>query len=396
MTAMLLCLAVFSGCALSEGNDAFPSVNSPSDRSPVFFEEADFSSLSQSSPPSVSAKAYVLIDADSGCVISSRAPDERMKMASTTKIMTALVALENADVNRVVSIPKEAVGVEGSSIYLFEGEALTLEALLYAMLLESANDAAAAIAITVGGSIEGFADMMNEKAEELGLENTHFTNPHGLDGDEHYTTARDLALIAAEAMRNESFCEIVSTQKKTIPLNNTEGVRLLINHNKLLRSYEGAIGIKTGFTKKSGRCLVSAAERDGVRLICVTLSAPDDWRDHKGLLDYGFEALSSRLLCSEESLEYTVPVVGGNAEYVTLTNKDEIRITLPKSAPEVTVTVELPRFLYAPVKVGEAIGRAVYSIDGKTIAEVPLYARYSVPQKEEKSTLWEKITSLFK
>ena len=317
-------------------------------------------------------------------------------MASTTKIMTALVALESADMSRVVSIPHEAVGVEGSSVYLFEGEELTLEELIYAMLLESANDAAAAIAIAIGGSIEGFAELMNAKAAEMGLENTHFTNPHGLDDDGHYTTARELALIAAEAMRNETFCKIVSTQKKTIPQNGNEGVRLLINHNRLLKSYDGAIGIKTGYTKKSGRCLVSAAERDGVRLICVTLSAPDDWRDHTALLDHGFSCYSSHALYKCGESDITLPVVGGVGEYVTLSAEKDICVPLPKGTGEIAATVYLPRFLYAPVQKGEKIGRIVYSIGGKVIAEAELYAKYSVSQKEEENNCWKKITSLFK
>jgi D-alanyl-D-alanine carboxypeptidase len=233
-------------------------------------------SVSGTPSPSVSARSAIVVEAETGRVIWAKNAHVSLPMASTTKIMTALVALENADPEKTVSIPPDAVGVEGSSVYLYEDERLRLEDLLYAMLLESANDAAAAIAIEVGGSIEGFSEMMNAKAEELGLERTSFANPHGLDDPEHYTTAAELARIAVAAMKNESFCNIVSTYKKTIPLNETEGVRLLINHNKMLSRYDGAVGIKTGYTKKSGRCLVSAAERDHVKLICVTLNAPDD------------------------------------------------------------------------------------------------------------------------
>ena len=361
----------------------------------IYVTVSDTVFLSREPEPSVSAESAILIDASSGVVLSSRAPDKRMPMASTTKIMTALVALENCDVEKVVEIPQGAVGIEGSSVYLYAGERLTMEDLIYAMLLESANDAAAAIAIVVGGSIEGFADMMNEKAAALGLKDTHFTNPHGLDGEAHYTTARELAIIAREAMKNGKFAEIVSTYKKTIPLNETEGVRLLINHNKLLKSYDGAIGIKTGYTKKSGRCLVSAAERDGLRLICVTLSAPDDWRDHKALFDYGFSNYSSRVLCAEGEFEHMLPVIGGEAEYVTVTNREAVRLTLPKSADPIECTVELPRFVFAPVKGGERIGRLVFSVNGAVICTLPLHAKYAVVEVKQNKSLWDRITSFF-
>jgi D-alanyl-D-alanine carboxypeptidase len=345
--------------------------------------------------PSVSAKSAVLIDADSGAILCQKDADMKLPMASTTKIMTALVAIENCDIEKEISIPAGAVGVEGSSVYLYEGEKLTLKDLLYAMMLESANDAAAAIAIQVGGSIEGFARMMNAKAESLGLGNTHFENPHGLDGEDHYTTAHELAKIAACAMKNDVFCQIVATRKKTIPLNGTEGVRLLINHNKLLKNYDGAIGIKTGYTKKSGRCLVSAAERDGLRLICVTLSAPDDWRDHKTILDYGFSLYESRLLYEKGEFKHTLPIVGGEGEYVTLTNREEIRVTLPRSASAIEYSVETRGFEYAPVTEGAVLGSLQCKSDGVTVMEAPLYASYSVSKAKQRS-LWESFTSLFK
>ena len=346
-------------------------------------------------PPSVSAHSAILIEADSGKVIFEKNADERRHMASTTKIMTALVAIENADVGKTVSVSADAIGIEGSSVYLYEDEKLTLEDLLYAMLLESANDAAAAIAIEVGGSIEGFADMMNKKAAELGLKNTHFENPHGLDGESHYTTARELAIIAREAMSNNDLRSIVSTHKKTIPLNESEGVRLLINHNKMLKGYEGAIGVKTGFTKKSGRCLVSAAERDGVELICVTLNAPDDWRDHTALLDYGFSLFESRTLCEKDDFRYIQPVIGGAEEYVLLSISDDVKVTVPKACGDVEQTIELPRFSYATIKKGDVIGYLVYTADGVEIARVPIFAQYSVERIVYKKTLWEKITGLF-
>lgn len=390
-TALLYC-ASLSGCA--SGSDTSSTDRLHNTVTGGFKQTLTLQTTAAA--PALSAKSAVLIDADSGEVLSSKNPDERLPMASTTKIMTALVAIEEGDLDSVIRIPREAVGVEGSSIYLYEGEELKLGELVLALMLESANDAAAAIAIAVGGSVDGFADMMNRKALELGLENTHFENPHGLDSEEHYTTARELGKIAAYAMKNDKFREIVSTKKKTIPLNGDEGVRLLLNHNRLLKSYEGAIGVKTGYTKKSGRCLVSAAERDGLTLICVTLSAPDDWNDHRSLLDYGFSLYESRLIFAKNQFGHTLPAVGGESEYVTLTNRDEIRLTLPKSATEVKYRVEAPRFGYAPINEGEMLGTLICSVNGEDVAEVPLYAAYSVGKASNKDNFWGKLASLFK
>jgi D-alanyl-D-alanine carboxypeptidase len=314
-------------------------------------------------------------------------------MASTTKIMTALVALESGDVQRTVQVSAEAIGIEGSSVYLYKDEKLTLEDLLYAMMLESANDAAAAIAIEVGGSIDEFADMMNKKADELGLKNTHFENPHGLDCDSHYTTARELAKIAHEAMKNESFRSIVSTFKKTIPLNESEGVRLLINHNKMLKGYDGAVGIKTGFTKKSGRCLVSAAERDGVKFICVTLNAPDDWRDHTALLNYGFSLYEGRPLDAHRSLSLSIPVINGTKDSIALSAQDDY-IILPKNSPMLNASFEINRFAVAPVKQGAVLGIVRYTQNGMTVATVPLHAEENVEALSVRLGFWDKIKNL--
>lgn len=236
--------------------------------------------------PGDSARASVLIDAYSGEVIFEKNSNVRMGPASTTKIMTALVALEHMSADTPVTVDARACGVEGSSAYLCAGDEVILSDLLYAMMLGSANDAAAAIAYAVGGGISEFAGMMNEKALSLGLEDTHFENPHGLDGETHYTTALELARIAAAALENEEFRQIVSTKTKTLTLDGAP--RAFRNHNRLLFEYDDIIGVKTGFTKKCGRTLVSAAKRGNVTLICVTLCDGDDWRDHRKLLDAGF------------------------------------------------------------------------------------------------------------
>ncbi len=349
--------------------------------------------------PSVSAHSAIVIEAEHGTVLWEKNADLPLPIASTTKIMTALVVSEKLSPDVAVKIPPEAVGVEGSSVYLVEGERLTVKELLYALLLESANDAAVALAIAACGSVPSFAEEMNHKAEELRLEKTHFQNPHGLPSEDHYATAHDLAVITQAALKNKLLAEIVATEKATIPHGGKEGVRLLINHNKLLQLYEGAVGVKTGFTKKSGRCLVSAAERGGVKLIAVTLNAPDDWKDHAAMLDYGFSQIISTVLCRGHEGLMLIPVVNATASHVAVSNAESLSASLPKGHPPVKQIVEAPRFLYAPVKAGDEVGRLVFQCDlngdgrAETIGAVPLTVQSDVAQKQ-KISLWRRILSL--
>ena len=347
--------------------------------------------------PSLSAKSAVLIDASSRSVLCEKNARERMGMASTTKIMTALVASEQGELDKAVSVSPLAVGVEGSSIYLYAGERLTLRDLLCAMLLESANDAAAAIAIEIGGSVEGFCDMMNKKAAELGLCDTHFTNPHGLYDDAHYTTAYDLAVITAAALENDTVREIVATKKMT--LTPTDGnARVLYNHNKMLSRYEGAIGVKTGFTKKTGRCLVSAAERDGLRLVAVTLNASDDWNDHTRLLDMGFENFCRVQLLKKGDVCYMQPIIGGEDEQLSLISCETLYATLPKSTDvqRLTQVVETyNRYAFAPISAGCISGKALYYLDGRLVASVPLAASCTIEKSSENKSFFEHIKDIF-
>ena len=343
--------------------------------------------------PENSAQSAVLIDAKSGKILYEKNAHTRKGMASTTKIMTALVALENSPLDRIVTVDPRACGVEGSSVYLFENEKISMESLLYALMLQSANDAAEAIAYAVSGSMEAFVGLMNQKATELGLTATHFDNPHGLDGETHYTTAYELARIAAEALENEVFAEIVSTVKKTIPLHNGEATRLLVNHNRLLREYDDIIGVKTGFTKKCGRTLVSAAQKNGVRLICVTLDDGNDWADHRALLDYGFSLYEENKITETGKCSYNVPVCGGNAPSVRVENKESLSALLPKNHGDIVSVTELPRFLYAGVKEGDVIGKTVFYADGIKLGEVLLYAQSSVPIQREEKNFWKIIFS---
>ena len=238
-------------------------------------------------PPQVSAKSAALLDGTTGECLYEKNGDQRALIASTTKIMTGLLVCEAGDLDRTVTVPETAAGTEGSSMYLKSGETLTRRELLYGMMLHSGNDAALTLAISVSGSEAAFVRQMNRRACALNLTQTHFANPHGLDSGENYSTALDLARLAQAALQNEQFRAVVST--KTI----TCAGRTLTNHNKLLWRYDGCIGVKTGYTRHAGRILVSAAERGGRMLIAVTISDPDDWRDHVSLLDYGFAVLGS-------------------------------------------------------------------------------------------------------
>ena len=343
--------------------------------------------LSDAQSLDVSAKSAIAIEASSGEIYFEKNARERLPMASTTKIMTALVAIESGNLEREICVSPEAVGVEGSSIYLYRGERISLYNLLYALLLESANDAAAAIAIEIGGSISGFADMMNKKADELGLLDTHFENPHGLDGENHYTTAHDLAKITLSAMQNPIFREIVSTYKKGGPPNENGFSRLFVNHNKMLKNYDGAIGVKTGFTKKSGRCLVSAAKRDGVELICVTLNAPNDWQDHENMLNLGFSLYSYKEFYAVGQHKMAQNVVSGTDNSVIISNSEPLGAVV-RGGGEITEHIELPRFLYAPINKNQIIGYIYYTQNGKMISKSPLVADFSVAAKKYKSGLF--------
>lgn len=340
-----------------------------------------------------SAQSAVVIDAESGKILYEKDAHTRRGMASTTKIMTALVALENSSLDTLVTVDPRACGVEGSSIYLFENEKITMESLLYALMLQSANDAAEAIAYAISGSIEAFVALMNEKADEMGLTATHFDNPHGLDGETHYTTAYELALIAAKALENEIFAEIVSTVKKSIPLHNGEATRLLVNHNRLLREYDDIIGVKTGFTKKCGRTLVSAAQKNGIRLICVTLNDGNDWADHRMLLNHGFSLYEENQIVDTDECSYTVPVCGGEKSSVCVKNNSPLSAILPKNHGEIVSVTELPRFLYAGIEKGDIIGKTVFYADGIKIGEVLLYAQDTVSIKREEKNFWKIIFS---
>lgn len=341
----------------------------------------------------MSAESAVLISADTASVLWEKNSRQRMSMASTTKIMTALLALEEAERSGdpPVSVTEEMVRVEGSSMGLQAGDEITLTNLAAGMLLASGNDAANAAALFLDGSQEEFARRMNARAEEIGMGDTHFVTPSGLDDEEHYSTAWDMALLAREALKNQEFRRLASSSTYQVEFLEPEKRVSYTNHNKLLRMYQGCVGVKTGFTKKSGRCLVSAAERDGVTLIAVTLNAPNDWDDHTALLDYGFSQLAS-VSFDGSGFSAEVPVVGSEQETVTVRGGPGGSLSLPKDqAEQVSCRVLLPAFCYAPVKAGDQLGRLQYCLDGAEVYSVPLTAQGSAELQEREPGFWERL-----
>ncbi len=342
--------------------------------------------------PANSAKSAIVIDSESLNVLYSKNADARLGMASTTKIMTALVAIENSYPDDEFIIPKEAVGIEGSSVYLKEGEPLTVRELLYCLLLESGNDAATAIALYCGKSIDGFAKMMNDRAEELGLENTHFTNPHGLSDENHYTTARELAIITAEAMKYPLFFEISATKSIKVRYDGIENGRLLINHNKLLKTYNGATGGKTGYTKKDGKCLVSSAERDGLEIIAVTLGDSSPTSTHTLLLDSAFKNFKKTKIVSKGELTLEIPVVNGEDTFLSVTNEKDAELCLPKGATA-DIELSIPESINAPIKSGEIVGKAVYKHKGNEVYIINIISieNINVKRKSFLERIFEKL-----
>ncbi len=376
-------MLVFSTCALADG-----VMYTPEEKKSI---EAGLDAF-----PEVSAESYVVMDARTGEILFSEKENVSMPIASTTKMMTALIVVENVeDLDRTVVIDAESCGIEGSSVNLFKGEKISVRDLLYALMLESANDSAVALARTVSGSVEAFADLMNEKAKELSMTGTHFTNPHGLEDEEHYSTSLDLARLWQYAMKNEVLREIVSTKTHKIQMAGDNGYRFLSNHNKLLKTYEYCIGGKTGFTKAAGRCLVTYSVKNGIELVTVTLNDPSDWEDHKNLSDYAFSLYSTVNLAGEGSMKYQLAVVGGKKSEVTLSNRESLDVSV-RDVAKIKSVVHAPRFLYAPVVPSDkAVGKVVFYYDGKEIASLDLFSLDEVEIAERDVGFFARIWSFF-
>lgn len=326
------------------------------------------------------AVSAIVIEEQTGRVLYSMNADTPLPMASTTKIMTALLALENCTLDEIVTAGDNAFGVPGTSIYLEKGESLTMEQMLYGLMLASGNDAAVAIAEHIGGSVDAFCDMMNARAAEIGCTNTHFVTPHGLPASNHYTTARDLALISREAMKNEVFRKIVSTQRATIPWVSRGYDRILNNKNRLLANYQGAIGIKTGYTKAAGRCLSFAAERDGMTLIGVVLNCPDWFDVSAQLLDDVFARYEMKVAFEAGDVIASVDVTDGVEKSVQVIAQSDVAVPLLKDE-EPNIVISLPQSLPAGFKAGEIIGLVELSLNGETLSAVPIVTRNSVAER---------------
>lgn len=339
--------------------------------------------------PSVGASGAVLMDAKTKRVLFAQNAHAQLPMASTTKIMTALIALETCALDTVVTVPKEAYGMEGSSIYLNNGEKIKIEDLLYGLMLSSGNDAAVTLAIHIGGSVEGFAQIMNNRAKELGCTNTNFVTPNGLHDQAHYTSAYDLALIASTAMQNPAFREIVSA--KYWKTTSGDITRTFKNKNKILWQYEGGNGIKTGFTKAAGRCLAFSAERDGNTLVGIVLNCPDMWNDAKAMLNYGFADYTWKPYATAGDTVATLTVNRGMKNSLEIQAKEDILIPMRQEEPADAVTLKVvsPQTLEAPVYEGQVVGMLEAWGDGKLLVSVPLIASDTVLRKEFPYYLWE-------
>ncbi|ABP67430.1 Serine-type D-Ala-D-Ala carboxypeptidase [Caldicellulosiruptor saccharolyticus DSM 8903] len=335
----------------------------------------------------VTAKSAIAIEWITGKILFEKNKDLKLPMASTTKIMTAILAIENCDLNKEIEIPAQAIGVPGSSIYLEKGERLKIIELLYGLMLASGNDAAAALAISVCGDVKKFVNLMNKKAKELGLENTMFSSPHGLEEGEHYTTAHDLARLTAYAMKNQTFREIVSTTQKEIRWTTRPYSRVLKNKNKMLKSYQGAEGVKTGFTKRAGRCLVTSACRDDFRVICVVLNAPDMWNDTKKILDFAYQNYKILKIARGE-IGY-LRVKDSKENWIKLGITEQNIFVLTKDQyPGLNVVIS--KKVSAPVKKYTEVGKLEIKYDHQT---------YSVPiatlQGCQRKTFWDKLKERF-
>lgn len=337
------------------------------------------------------AKSMVVIEADSRRVLNDKNKDERLAMASTTKIMTALVTCKNVkDFDEVVAINDNAVGIEGTSMYLKKGEKLTVKELLYGLMLPSGNDAAMALAYYVGGSEERFVEMMNEQAKELNLQNTHFANPHGLDADGHYTSAYDLAIITAEALKNDTFKEIVPTKNIRVTGSKENEPRFLSNKNKLLKTLEGCTGVKTGFTDNAGRCFVCSCTRDGMTLISVVLNCGPMFEESAKLLNACFEKYKMREILEPYAQGENIKVSNGESDFVQTVTKHGFSYPLTdEEFNNIKIVRNQPEILDAPVVKEQKIGEIEIYLDKNLLFKENIYTMENVKSTKYLDKIWE-------
>lgn len=336
----------------------------------------------------VSAKSAILYETSTGRILFCKEMETERPIASTTKIMTAVLVLEHAKLEDVVTVKEKCTGIEGTSIYLQPGEKITVKNLLYGMMLKSGNDAAVTLADYVGGNVPNFVKMMNTRAKEIGMSHTQFINPNGLPAEGHYSTALDMAKLTAFAMSIPEFKEIVSSKSYAA------SGRSFTNHNRLLKMREDIDGVKTGFTKAAGRCLVSSAVRDGMRLVAVTLFDPDDWDDHLTLYDFGFKNFGRLAYVRAGDVVCSVPVAGSGLTVNGVAEGELIQVAPREELEGMQFEVVVPKFCYAPVAVGDKIGELHITKEGKVIAKTAIIAQdaVSMPQK---LGMWDYIMRLF-
>ena len=350
--------------------------------------------VSAKGPSEVSSLSAVLYEPSSGRFLYEKDADACRPMASTTKLMTALVATEYLSLDQVVTVPPEAVLVEGSSMGLRGGDTLSVRDLMAGLLLASGNDAANALALLSCGSLSAFAERMNQKAVALGMNNTVFVTPSGLDEGDHHSTARDMALLGAAVLQNPSLAALCASRTVTIHKNDAEQTATLSNHNRLLRLYPDAVGLKTGYTTKSGKCLVSAARRNGVTLVAVTLNGGDYWNDHIALYDYGFSVATA--VTPTAPVLPSLSVAGGQTAAVELTTATP-SATVLLDGERVSCEVTLPSFVWAPVTQGDAVGTVTYTVGDRVIEEVTITAAESVKTRppltilKKWATAWKRL-----
>lgn len=346
----------------------------------------------------LSAKAAILIEADTGAVILAKNENSKLPMASTTKIMTTLLTLESGDLDKIYPVPDEALMTEGSSMGLCFGESVTKNELCYGMMLPSGNDAANTAALLIGGSFENFAKLMNRRADAIGMKKTNFVTPSGLHDDEHYSTAYDMALLTREALKNERFREICRTKEIKLSSDGFQSDKYLSNTNRLLKKYRYCIGVKTGFTDEAGRCLVSAAEKDGVKLIAVTLNASDDWNDHIKMYETGFSC-AKRVKLDGFTETFDMKTVGGISDSISCRLSAQPECTAVNGTlPDISEKIYLPDFVYAPVMQGDEIGYAEYSANGEVFCRCSIVADQACPYKKTdvKKSLYNSVIDKLK
>ncbi|MCC5464378.1 D-alanyl-D-alanine carboxypeptidase family protein [Pelosinus baikalensis] len=351
--------------------------------------------------PNVTAKSAIVMDAATGKVIYSKAAKERRYPASTTKMMSLIVALEHGNLDDVITASPNAASTEGSTLWLTQGEQMTMTDLLYGIMLISGNDATVAVAEHVSGSVQKFAELMTEKAHAIGARDTNFTNSSGLPDPNHYTTAHDLARIAAYGYKNPLFTQIVSTEHKILPPTVKGDIRDLYNENKMLWFYEGGNGVKTGYTDAAGRCLVSGAKRDNIQLIAVVLDSETMWDDSKTLLDFAFSQLKPETVFNQGDILKTTRVANGKSELLKLVANTSIILPVSeKDKDEFSTVIDAPMILEAPITKGQKLGVARVFYNNTEVAVVDLVADESVERKSFFGTLvasaWNIVTFFLK